>query len=247
MARPSQRQRMSATTSGTAPSRSIVFGARQHGTVELLRQLRECPCGDCGSMFAPHRMDFDHREGTSKRFRLTSGGAMLRPTTAILDEAAKCGAVCANCHRIRTQRRHAARVTPIRGTSRQLGRKRATWRGQARLLDELCDVPCLDCGGRFPPCAMDFDHREGESKRSAVTRMIGRRRHAAHLGGGREVRYHLRELSSAPNLPAKVCRSGAGVTLSWSSDCLPSSMSRVRTRLPLHPSGPCAQCRLSPA
>jgi hypothetical protein len=25
-------------------------------------------------------------------------------------------------------------------------------------LDNLRDVPCLDCGNRFPPCAMDFDH-----------------------------------------------------------------------------------------
>lgn len=25
-------------------------------------------------------------------------------------------------------------------------------------LDKLRDVPCLDCGNRFPSCAMDFDH-----------------------------------------------------------------------------------------
>jgi hypothetical protein len=24
--------------------------------------------------------------------------------------------------------------------------------------------PCMDCGGQFPPEAMDFDHREGEQK-----------------------------------------------------------------------------------
>ena len=39
-----------------------------------------------------------------------------------------------------------------------LARKRAAWRAQARLLDQLRDRPCADCGGRFPPCAMDFDH-----------------------------------------------------------------------------------------
>jgi len=26
------------------------------------------------------------------------------------------------------------------------------------MLDALREVPCLDCGGRFPTCAMDFDH-----------------------------------------------------------------------------------------
>ena len=29
----------------------------------------------------------------------------------------------------------------------------------------LKDAPCSDCGGRFPSCAMDFDHRPGEVKK----------------------------------------------------------------------------------
>lgn len=28
----------------------------------------------------------------------------------------------------------------------------------------LKDVPCMDCGGRFPPECMDFDHVRGEKK-----------------------------------------------------------------------------------
>jgi hypothetical protein len=148
--------------------------ARQQGTVALLRRLRARPCADCGNTFAPHQMDFDHREGTKKAFRLTSGGARLRPVVAIMAEAAKCDVVCANCHRVRTQRRHAARETPIAGSSRHLADKRDLWREQARMLDSLRDRPCTDCGGRFAPSAMDFDHRDPGSKRSAVTRMIGR-------------------------------------------------------------------------
>jgi len=27
--------------------------------------------------------------------------------------------------------------------------------------NKLKDVPCADCGKRFPPCAMDFDHVRG--------------------------------------------------------------------------------------
>lgn len=147
---------------------------RQHGTVEMLRELRVRPCSDCGRSFAPYQMDFDYREGTAKRFSMTSGGSMLRPTSELLAEAAKCDVVCANCHRIRTQRRHASRPTPAAGRSPNLARKREYWRKQARLLDRLRDVPCADCHKRFPPCAMDFDHREPSTKRSAVTRMIGR-------------------------------------------------------------------------
>jgi hypothetical protein len=27
------------------------------------------------------------------------------------------------------------------------------------LLDSIKNVPCMDCGGEFPPYVMDFDHR----------------------------------------------------------------------------------------
>jgi hypothetical protein len=119
-------------------------------------------------------MDFDHRPGTVKRFRLTSGGAMLRPTATLLEEASKCDVVCANCHRIRTWERHIAGRVPPTGRSRYIEQRREYWRGQARMLDRIRQVPCMDCGHRFPPCSMDFDHRDPASKRSAVMRMIGR-------------------------------------------------------------------------
>src|SRR5690349_8420205 len=147
--------------------------SRQAATLELLRSLRSRPCADCHQRFAAPQMDFDHREGTVKAFRLTSGGAMLRPKATILDEVAKCDVVCANCHRVRTQQRHAAR-TQLTGRSSGLDRKRSRWRAQSAVLNGLRDVPCLDCGHRFPAAAMDFDHRDPTTKRMAVTRMIGR-------------------------------------------------------------------------
>jgi hypothetical protein len=148
--------------------------SRQAGTVELLRALRSRPCADCGGLFAAHQMDFDHRDATAKSFRLTSGGAMLRPEATILAEVAKCDVVCANCHRIRTQARHATRSRVSSGQSSGLEQKRSRWRAQAKVLNRLRNVPCMDCGVRYPPCAMDFDHRDGSSKRAAVSRMIGR-------------------------------------------------------------------------
>ena len=147
---------------------------RQQGTIDLLREMRSDPCMDCRGRFAAHQMDFDHRDPTVKRFRLTSGGAMLRSAAAIREEAAKCDVVCANCHRIRTQRRRAATGREPHGTSAGIERRRARWRAQARMLDGLRQRPCADCGGAYPPCAMDFDHRDPASKRSGVTRMIGR-------------------------------------------------------------------------
>jgi hypothetical protein len=31
-------------------------------------------------------------------------------------------------------------------------------------LDKMKAQPCMDCGGRFPACAMDFDHVRGKKK-----------------------------------------------------------------------------------
>ncbi len=33
--------------------------------------------------------------------------------------------------------------------------------------------PCADCGGTFPPCAMDFDHRDPKLKSGDVSRLLG--------------------------------------------------------------------------
>lgn len=147
---------------------------RQAGMVELLRDLRREPCADCGGQFKPHQMDFDHRDPSTKSFNVMTGRAMLMSTKRILEEVAKCDIVCANCHQMRTQAIRAWQPIRHLGTSRYLARARQRWRSQAALLTRLRDVPCMDCGGRFPSCAMQFDHRDPTSKRQAVTRMIGR-------------------------------------------------------------------------
>ena len=150
--------------------------ARQDVTLALLRRLRDVPCDDCGARFAPHQMDFDHREAQEKSFVLTSGGAMLTSRRRLMEEVAKCDVVCANCHRIRTRTRHRQRLCQRARTGSSIGieARRARWRMHARLLDFLREAPCSDCGGRFPPCSMDFDHRDPATKVAAVTRLVGR-------------------------------------------------------------------------
>ena len=150
---------------------------RQDATLRLLRDLRRVPCGDCGGTFEPHQMDFDHRESSSKSFHVTSGRAMLMSRDRLNTEVQKCDIVCANCHNVRTWVTHRSKIaemSPSTAKSPYIDRQRARWRAHARFLDALRDVPCADCGGRFPPCAMDFDHREPGTKLATVTRMIGR-------------------------------------------------------------------------
>lgn len=58
---------------------------------------------DCGNSFPPYVMDFDHVRG--EKLGNVSSMCNNRPLTTIMKEIEKCDLVCANCHRIRTQKR----------------------------------------------------------------------------------------------------------------------------------------------
>jgi len=146
---------------------------RQGATTAFLRELRDVPCRDCGGRFAPHQMDFDHRDQATKSFTLCAGRAALKSREQILVEVAKCDVVCANCHRLRSRRQHRKWLaTRAPAESPRIEGQRARWRHRAELLDRLRSVPCADCGGRFAQCSMDFDHRDPSTKVKNVTSMI---------------------------------------------------------------------------
>lgn len=76
---------------------------------QWLDLLKDKPCMDCGGMFSPECMDFDHVRGTKRM-----GVTMLchkAAKEAVLEEVNKCDLVCANCHRTRTKKR--SRVLPV--------------------------------------------------------------------------------------------------------------------------------------
>lgn len=149
--------------------------ARQRATTAFLRDLRNRPCADCNRAFEPYQMDFDHRDPATKSFQLTSSRAMLTSRAVLEAEVAKCDVVCAICHRLRTRRWHRLRLaTRTLSVAPPTQRHRLIWRRQARVLNAMRRVPCSDCGRRYPPCAMDFDHRAGEAKVAVVTEVIGR-------------------------------------------------------------------------
>ena len=39
-------------------------------------------------------------------------------------------------------------------------------------VDAFKDVPCMDCGRRYPSCVMDFDHRDPTAKAFSIGMMI---------------------------------------------------------------------------
>lgn len=62
----------------------------------------ERPCYDCGGMFPPEAMDFDHVSGT-KSFTISQ--VPWLSWDAVREEIDKCQLVCSNCHRVRTKTR----------------------------------------------------------------------------------------------------------------------------------------------
>jgi hypothetical protein len=144
---------------------------RQDATVRFLRELRDRPCADCGGLFEPHQMDFDHRDPSAKLFKITTGRAMLMSKQRLVDEIAKCDVVCANCHRIRSWKAQRARLSGALPTTRRQHSLQRRYQAHLAVLNRLRSGPCEDCGGRFPACAMDFDHRPGQTKVKAVSRM----------------------------------------------------------------------------
>lgn len=61
----------------------------------------------------------------------------------------------------------------------EISKRHALRRGA--LLDEAKNRPCMDCGNSYPPCVMDFDHRDPSQKSRVLRskRVIGMRGFAA--------------------------------------------------------------------
>jgi len=76
--------------------------AHKRKNIEMIRNLKEAPCMDCGGEFPYPVMDFDHRPGEIKLGNVAEMVSRNVALERILDEIKKCDLVCANCHRIRT-------------------------------------------------------------------------------------------------------------------------------------------------
>lgn len=80
---------------------------------ELLAEWKAVPCADCKRTFPPWAMDFDHVSGT--KLRNVSQAARLG-LKHLMEEAAKCEVVCANCHRQRTRSRLLSNIASVRAS-----------------------------------------------------------------------------------------------------------------------------------
>lgn len=53
-----------------------------------------------------------------------------------------------------------------------LDRNRLKFEENSRRVREAKDRPCMDCGGKFPPFVMDFDHRDGVTKLGNIAGLL---------------------------------------------------------------------------
>ena len=67
-------------------------------------ELKSKPCSDCGLTFPICCMDFAHRNSEEKLYNIGSMFSHHYSKEIIQREIDKCDLVCANCHRIRTQK-----------------------------------------------------------------------------------------------------------------------------------------------
>lgn len=74
------------------------------------------PCMDCGILYPPYVMDFDHRNGKDKLKEVSKLVNNMLSIENIMKEIEKCDLVCANCHRIRTHKRMPSSLAAERPT-----------------------------------------------------------------------------------------------------------------------------------
>ena len=132
-----------------------------------------------------------------------------------------------------SQHQQRLRERPSSGSSKDLERRRRLWNWHAQVLDELRQVPCADCGERFPPCAMDFDHRDGTDKRVGVTRMVGRAGIKTDPRRSRQVRYRVRELPPGADVSSALERLSSGSSSVGGASAFQAECRGFESRLPL--------------
>jgi hypothetical protein len=133
----------------------------------VLAYLRSHPCLDCGKV-NPIVLEFDH-VGTKRAEVSTLVRRGVREPV-LLAEIARCGVVCANCHRRRTARRGRWRRLQPDGGNRS-SRSKAHARNLRAALEALAASGCVDCG-ESDVCVLDFDH-VGE-KTATITQLVRR-------------------------------------------------------------------------
>lgn len=78
--------------------------AAQKRNRDFINKVKSSPCVDCGIIYAPHIMQFDHIYD-NKKDSISNLANQAVSLKTIINEIKKCELVCANCHADRTYKR----------------------------------------------------------------------------------------------------------------------------------------------
>lgn len=135
------------------------------------------PCADCGHIYEPYCMDFDHL-----RDKFLSISQMIQGRYGlgkIFDEIDKCQLVCVLCHRARTHYRMLSNMVSTNQLSTHGKHFRKYQAKIKQMAQESKNRPCAICFDTFPFFQMEFDHLK--NKIEPISVMISKRRPFAKI------------------------------------------------------------------
>ena len=116
------------------------------------------PCVDCGQIYEPYCMDYDHVSERGEKIKSVSRMVMDNtPKEIILIEIAKCDLVCLLCHNRRTQARFFEKL----GEERKY---RPHQQRNINLINDFKNRSCAMCGQQYEHFNMQIDHIDPSTK-----------------------------------------------------------------------------------
>ena len=108
----------------------------RHNKSKVIQQIKEStPCLDCGNYYPYYVMDFDHRPGEKKFASVSTMVSLRYSMEVILNEIKKCDLVCANCHRIRTNKQIIFNKPRIKPPSKKTKTRKRISLGQTSFIN----------------------------------------------------------------------------------------------------------------
>ena len=138
--------------------------------ISWFQQLKKNkPCYDCGKIYEPYCMDYDHDPYKGKKIKSIS--RMVLDNTAkskILYEIKKCQLVCLLCHNKRTNNR----IGILKGSSRKYKNHHIR---NINIINNFKNTPCVFCGQQYELYNMQFDHINPANKLYNVSELKSRK------------------------------------------------------------------------
>lgn len=125
------------------------------------------PCNDCGQIYEPYCMDYDHNRG----IKIKDVSRMVldnTPKNVILEEIKKCDLVCVLCHNKRT----IDRINSSLGAARKYKPHHIR---NINIINNFKNKPCNICNQQYDLYNMQIDHIDHKNKLYDVCRLKSRK------------------------------------------------------------------------